>query len=184
MGVKGPEGSIAHQAHELDEVLRFVGKAIFDGNHKDLKKDANNFMRNYGDKAHKGAPFQVRDIDWKELADTCRTGQDSAPGLDGWHASDLKFLSDQCFVYLAIMYNNIENGAPWPNDMHITRGVFLSKDPNKTEDPNMYRCLKITSIFFRKWGANRIGGLKQWIAQWDHDAINAGVPGKSAQDAW
>jgi len=184
MGEKCQEGSIAHQPHELDEVLRFVGKTIFDGNHKDLKKDAKHFMKNYGDKAHESVPFQVGDIHWKELAETCRNGQDSAPGLDGWHASDLKFLSDQCFIYLAIMYNNIEGGASWPKDMLITRGVFLSKDPNKTEDPNMYRCLKITSIFFRKWGSNRMGCLKQWIAQWDHDAINAGVPGKSAQDAW
>ena len=64
-----------------------------------------------------------------------------------------------------------------------TRTVFLSKDPEKTDDPLAYRGLKITSAIYRKWASTRLRALAPWVAQWDHPALPV-VGGKGAQDAW
>ena len=101
-----------------------------------------------------------------------RSGRDSIPGLDGWHASDLKYLSDLAIKLLAGLLNSIEKGAPWPNHMFETRAVFLSKDSSRTDDPMAYRVLKITSIFYRKRGSCRMRDLDPWIRKWDLPGIH------------
>ena len=65
-----------------------------------------------------------------------------------------------------------------------TRAVFLSKDPEDTQNPLAYRVLKITSGWYRKWASYHVNHLTDWIKDWDVPELYAGTPGKGAQDAW
>jgi hypothetical protein len=112
------------------------------------------------------------------------SGRKSAAGLDGWSAADLAILSDHAYSLLVDLLNAIELGyADWPPNMLHTRAVFLSKDPDNTDDPLAYRGLKITSCIYRKWASNRLHSMEEWICQWDHAALHV-ISGKGAQDAW
>jgi hypothetical protein len=82
------------------------------------------------------------------------------------------------------MLNKIEKGADWPEHMYQTRAVFLSKDHNQTSNPLCYRILKITSIWYRKWGSTRMRDLDVWVNGWNVPELFSGVPEKGAQDAW
>ncbi len=107
--------------------------------------------------------------------------EESAAGLDGWAAQGLDLLSHYAFQLIVDMLNT---RARWPKAMLATRAVLLSKDPADTASPLAYRILKITSGIYRKWGSTRLKNLQDWIALWGEEAINAGVPGKGAADAW
>ena len=142
MGDNKPKGSIVTDPKQVDEVLRAALWNIFKGNNTDLLKAACDFMHDYGHLCFRADEYKVDDIEWQDIAEIFRNGQDSSPGLDGWHASDLKYLSDLACKLLTGMFNKIEKGAPWPDHMLQTRAVFLSKDPNNTTNPLNYRILK------------------------------------------
>ena len=82
------------------------------------------------------------------------------------------------------MLNTIEAGAPWPDGTDAGRLVHLAKDPNAAEDPLAYRPLLILPNIYRRWAAYRLQSMDAWILSWATDAIFAGVPGLSAEDAW
>ena len=119
---------------------------MFKGNHKDLNKDACDFMHTYGQKCYHEHQYEIDDIKALDLMTTFLICQDSGAGLDGWHASDLKYLSLYACSIIADFYNAIERGALWPARMMHTRAVFLSKDEGKTDDPMAYRILKVSSV--------------------------------------
>ena len=101
--------------------------------------------------------FDLGDITVHEFKATCQKSSKSAPGLDGWAAADLSILSDKAYGILVVFLNAIEQEKlQWPTNMHQTRTVFLSKDPEKTDDPLAYRGLKITSATYRKWASTRL----------------------------
>ena len=67
---------------------------------------------------------------------TCQTGQKSAAGLDGWSAAGLSILSDKAYAIIVDFLNAIEEDRlEWPEFMRHPRTVFLSKDPDRTDDP-------------------------------------------------
>jgi hypothetical protein len=133
---------------------------------------------------HKAKTFDIGEIVYEDFRELCLRGGDSAPGLDGWSNKDIALLSDKAIRLIVKFLNAIEQGAPWPDNMRQTRAVFLSKDPNDTANPLAYRALKITSTIYRKWGTYRNRTLTDWVMSWDDKAINSGVPGKGATDAW
>jgi hypothetical protein len=128
--------------------------------------------------------FIVHDVTGQDLRDACSQGLGSAGGLDGWCARDLALLSDHAFDLLAMMCNRLEQGARWPQATRKVRAVFLNKDPEDIANPLAYRVLKVSSGVYRKWGSMRLRHLEEWQRQWDHEFVNAGVPDKSAQNAW
>ena len=95
----------------------------------------------------------------------------------------MALLSDNGLQLIVDILNLIEEGAEWPKSSQVARAVFLPKDPDDTQNPLKYRILKITSAYYRRWASTRNQQLEEWIKLWDHPAINAGVPGKGAQDA-
>ena len=68
--------------------------------------------------------------------------------------------------------------------MKQTQAVFFSKDPNDTANPLAHRALKITSAIYRKWATYRNTSLEEWTMSWEDKAINSGIPGRGATDAW
>ena len=133
---------------------------------------------------YKAHEFKIQDLRVDDFMHQCKQDIDTAPGLDGWAAKDLELLSKQAFRLIVDLLNHIEQGGTWPKAMLATRVVFLCKDAKDASNPLAYRILKITSGIYRKWASTRIENLTAWIQRWDDQALNAGVPGKGAVDAW
>ena len=185
MGQGKPKGSITSKPQEIDSILRRAWGKIFHGNEGDLEASAAQVMSKYQKYIVKLPEFQIAKIDAEEFKTFCRNSESSAAGLDGWSARDIAILSDHALDWLIRLLDQVEEGKmQWPEHMLVTRAVFLSKDPDDTDNPMKYRILKITSAIYRKWASYRTQCLQAWIQQWVDEAINSGVPGKGAQDAW
>ena len=182
-GLDKPVGSFTSDPKEVDLILRHVWGSITDGNVADLSGATNLFWDKYGRYCHEALECMIGDLSVDDFKRTCLADKESAAGLDGWAARDIALLSDLAISLIVKMLNAIQKGAPWPEHMLHTRAVFLSKDPNKTDDPLAYRILKITSGWYRKWATCRNRDLRKWIATWDCPELNSGVSGKGAQDA-
>ena len=181
---KRPKGTLATEHAEIDEILRKTWQNITNGTEKDLDEVAETFMEKYSKHIVNKPEFKLDDLTFEELRDVCRVNTESAPGLDGWTPKDIGILSDEALKWIVKMLNKIEKGAPWPQHLHETRAVFLSKNAEDTQNPLEYRILKITTAWYRRWATARVKSLEKWIEEWDHPALNAGVPGKGALDAW
>ena len=58
-------------------------------------------------------------------------------------------LSDNTYDWLASMLQLVEEGQPWPKEVNQAKAAYLSKDPDKAEDPLEYRLLYL-------YGYNRL----------------------------
>jgi ribonuclease HI len=179
-----PVGSYATHPVERDEILHSAWDPITHGNVKDTALAAKQFFAKHSKHITRLPEYKLDNLSVESFKKTCQAGKKSAAGLDGWSSADLSILSDKSYGILVDFLNCIEHGqVKWPEHMRQTRTVFLSKDPNKTDDPLCYRGLKITSCIYRKWASNRLHALDEWVEQWDHPALHV-VGGKGAMDAW
>ena len=119
-----------------------------------------------------------------ELKASCCAAQRSAAGLDHFSPEDFSILYDETYVWLTHLLNDIESGAPWPDDLTTGRTAFLSKDPDKVEDPLAYRVLLILPVLYRRWASTRLNTLRPWVRSWQLDGMFAGIEGFGAEDAW
>jgi hypothetical protein len=177
-----PKGSYTTDPQEIDDELHYTWDPITDG-FKVINRVAN-FIKKYSSFIYTQCEYQINDLESDDFIRCCRAKKDSAAGLDGWSASDVALVSDNGLRFISKMLNKIEKGADWPEHMYQTRAVFLSKDHNQTSNPLCYRILKITSIWYRKWGSTRMRDLDVWVNGWNVPELFSGVPEKGAQDAW
>ena len=179
-----PVGSITTDPSEVDSIVQHAYGRIYAGNFIDEEVGVASFMHTYDEHLFKSAEFVVQPIDAQELMDTCTASKPSAGGMDGVSPEDLTILPYIFFVHFAFLLNAIEHGKAWPAGMLHGRTAFLQKDPStQTFDPLDFRVLLILSVFYRKWAAHRLWCLRDWISLWDIPELNAGVPGKGAEDA-
>ena len=85
---------------------------------------------------------------------------------------------------VAILLNQIEEGAPWPASALHARVVFLEKEGAQIGKITIYRPLTITAPLYRCWGTMRLEDCADWVESWSLKEMHAGVPGKGATDAW
>ncbi len=175
-GVGKEKGTIATDPREIDTILHTVWEKITWGNFVDPLADAAAFIAKYKEHIFRSPEFEISDITVEDFRLQCQFDLNSAPGLDGWSASDLELLSDGAYQLLVDLLNSIEKGPPWPKAMLATRAVCRS------HNPLAYRILKITSGVYRKWGSMRMRQLQPWVELWDDEALHSGVPGKGAAD--
>ena len=91
-------------------------------------------------------------------------------------------LSMNAYGYLADMFNAIENGASWPEQLTSAGAAFLSKNPNDELNPLAYRVLLMLPALYRMLSKTRLRHLPPWIAEWAMPEMHAGVEGRGAQD--
>ena len=91
--------------------------------------------------------------------------------------ADLKLLSPEACKRLAAFFNMIEAGAPWPEQLSLTRAAFLAKEEDSDLDPMDYRVLLMLPSVYRRWGKIRLAHLKPWISTWDLQQVYAGIEG-------
>ena len=115
---------------------------------------------------YKGKRAKIDTITAEDLQTTAMTTKETAAGLDQWAPADVKMLSTKAFKYLADMLNDIEGGAPWPEQLNIARAAFLSKGSEDELNPLAYRVLLMLPAVYRMWSKTRLRHLQAWIAEW------------------
>ena len=104
--------------------------------------------------------------------------------MDGWSPKELSFLPIGACNKIAIMFNQIEKGAPWPRPTEHARVAFLEKEGAQVGKVMSYRPLAISASIYRSWASLRLEDMDEWIRTWALPETFAGVPGKGANDAW
>ena len=88
------------------------------------------------------------------------------------------------FSNIAVMFNMIEEGAPWPRSAPHARSCFLQKDGTEVGQVTSYRILTIASPLYRCYAAMRLADMDSWVQSWALPEMFAGVSGRGAVDAW
>ena len=128
--------------------------------------------------------FAINRITGQQLSEVLKQVKPSAQGLDHIFAQDLKLLNTVALDWLAALYNNIEEGAPWPEPCLQVRTAYLSKPDGDPFKPQDYRNLSITSVTYRLWATTRLRDITPWAESWRIPGIFAGLPGVGAEEAW
>ena len=105
-GPKGhAKGTIATSPKEVDSILRQVLGMIYDGNVKDPKKTARDYMRNYDRYIFKQKAAKISPMRGEDLEETAAEMRESATGLDNWAPAELKMLPRIARDQLATLIN-------------------------------------------------------------------------------
>ena len=194
-----PPGTIATHPDEVDNIAIQAGKSIYDGNVRNVSALVTSFLSKYGrfiptlsaalpfttNGSHPNhRHFAINRITGQQLSEVLKQVKPSAQGLDHIFAQDLKLLNTVALDWLAALYNNIEEGAPWPEPCLQVRTAYLSKPDGDPFKPQDYRNLSITSVTYRLWATTRLRDITPWAESWRIPGIFAGLPGVGAEDAW
>ncbi len=153
IGASGqPIGSYTTNPAEVDSIAKEAWQQIYQSNVEDMAAAVTNFVCKYGAFIFTSAPWTVSPKLGDEVRDVCIHGKKTAAGMDKWEPAELALLSDELFEMVAMLLNTIEEGAPWPDGTLHARAAYLSKDPNRMDDPLAFRVLLILAILYRKWG--------------------------------
>ena len=128
--------------------------------------------------------YVIKPITGEELMATCTKAKVTVAGLDNWEPAELAMLSLKSFTLLATMFNLIEACRPWPDGMQHAKAAYLSKGPNRVDDPLAYRVLMILPSSYRRWATHRLKDLQPWTEKWAMNEIYAGVGSNGAEDTW
>ena len=99
----------------------------------------------------------------------------SAAGMDSWEPAEIALLSPALFAKVAMLYNLIEAVADWPAGTNHARAAYLSKDPDKADDPLAYRVLLILPALYRVYGTIRLHSMQEWSDHWSLTEMYAGA---------
>ena len=178
-------GTLTSDPIELDNIVHEAYDPIFEGNIEDQNAHADSFIAKRHDTLFTSPTFAIEPIVDIKLMDMCHHGPFTSGGESGFCPRDLSILPLAAFTWWAYLLNAIEAGCQWPSGVLHARSSFLSKTPlEPSYDPLDYRLLLILDIFYRQWCKYRLQSLCPWIKLWTIDGLFAGIPGRSAEDAW
>ena len=81
----------------------------------------------YCSTVYKRKPFEVEDITAEMVQESFIRTHESAGAFDGWSPKELSLLSFKTYGHIAVLLDEIENGAPWPRSFVHARVVFLEE---------------------------------------------------------
>ena len=97
------KGTLATDEREFDIIAHKAWDEITYGAKGDLQEIADAFIKKYSHVLIRREEFKIADLDKDSFIKTCRVPTKSAPGIDGWHPSDLVLLSDNALGWLVEM---------------------------------------------------------------------------------
>ena len=99
-----------------------------------------------------------------------------APGLDGWSVAELRLLPDELLDLVAELFEAVEGGAPWPDELCAPEGLLLPKGgADEAADPLSRRPVWLFPMLYRVWAAGRAHTMASWVASWAGDAHGLGA---------
>ena len=87
-------------------------------------------------------------------------------------------------IWVAVLYNLIEDWCSWPKSTRHARIAYLEKEGSKPGEVMSYRPLTVTTPVCRRWATMRLRAMEQWIVTWVLPEMFAGVAQQGAVDAW
>ena len=80
----------------------------------------------------------------------------------------------------------VETEGRWPDQFRVAKATCLAKtaDAEPFADPLKQRILLVTHSVYRLWARCRLSQIDRWTERWAQDEMFAGIPGRSAEDAW
>ena len=102
----------------------------------------------------------VQKIDAKMVYESSSQMAESAGSLDGCRPKELSLFSKTICEKVAIMLNQIEEGAPWSRSSMHARVVYLEKEGAGVGEAMSYRPLTITAPLYRCWATLRLASLE------------------------
>lgn len=126
------------------------------GNVEDHEKLVYDYKEKYKEYIYYGKKAIIEDLTAEDLQRTARVTNETAAVLDQWASADLKMLPLKAYGYLADLLNDVEKGAPCPEQLRNARAAFLSKDPEDELNPLAYRVLLMLAALYRMWSNTRL----------------------------
>ena len=71
--------------------------------------------------------YQLDDSTEDDVYNHFKHATKSAAAMDGWHPKGFSYLSREVCTRIAILFNQIEKGAPWPSSTRHARVVYFEK---------------------------------------------------------
>ena len=182
--LQNDQGHLTGNPTDMDELLRSKWGGVMEGNSDSHVHTLLTYLAKYRNLLFRSTATQLAPLTGKDLMDTCLQSSISAGGMDGWGTEEFRLMPLVFFEWAATVLNMIETGDPWPADLLHHRSSCLLKDPNTPYNPLSYRILKIMPVLYRRWASTRLRHLGPWIQTWQLDSMFAGLPDRSADDAW
>ena len=157
---------------------------IFNGAVKCIESTVEAFLDKYRRYIYMAPEFELQEITGQRVMESFARTKDSAGSMDGWTPKEMSLLSAKVYDKIAIMLNQIEKGAKWPQSATHAKVGYLEKAGAVMGKVMSYRPLTITCPLYRCYATMRLEDLQGWIRSWALSEIHAGVPGVGAVDAW
>jgi len=180
----GKPGELTSNPQDIDAVVKRTWQAIHGGIGGAIGEAIEAYLHKYSRYIIKSKVFEVPAITGERVYEAFSKTKDSAGALDGWQPKEMSLLALEVCEEIAIMLNQIEQGAEWPKSAVHARVVFLEKEGAPVGKITSYRPLTITAPIYRCWATMRLEDMHDWVGHWALDEMHAGVPGKGAVDAW
>ena len=180
----GKRGELTSNPQDIDAVVKRAWQSIHEGIGGNVKDAIGTFLNTYNRYIAKPKHFQVRELTGQRVLESFSRTKESAGAMDGWAPKEMSLLSLATCTEIAILLNQVEEGAPWPASALHARVVFLEKEGAQVGKLTSYRPLTITAPLYRCWGTMRLEDCADWVDSWALPEMYAGVPGKGAADAW
>jgi hypothetical protein len=78
-------------------------------------------------------PLPAWDVD--EFLSLLNQAPDRAAGLDAWAPRHWKHMTRRAALWLLCLFNLLEDGCAWPDQLQHAKAVFISKPTTAWEDP-------------------------------------------------
>jgi ribonuclease HI/endonuclease/exonuclease/phosphatase family metal-dependent hydrolase len=95
-----------------------------------------------------------------------RMAKRKASGLDGWTVAELRLLPDELLGLIVLMFEAIEAGGSWPEQLKEPEGLLLPKGVGDLGDPMDRRPIWLLPMLYRVWAAGRAQLFARWRASW------------------
>ena len=177
------KGTVATQPREVDSIVRKIYGKIYAGNSNNQAKLAKDYMREYDRYIYKAPEATMEDMTGDDLQTSLAHAKETAAGMDQFAPGDFKLLPMVALDHLADLFNIIEKGGRWPQQMEKARAAFMAKDEDDPLNPLAYPVLLMLPSAYFLWTRTRLRHMQPWVAQWATDEMFAGVEGQGAADA-
>ena len=90
---------------------------------------------------------------------------DTASGVDGWSAAELRMLPATAWDALADVLTAVENEGKWPKQL-LTSAITYIEKAQGGSTPQDFRPLTVTPVIYRIWAKLRCRQMSPWQAEW------------------
>ena len=171
---------------EVDKGIRDAWDTIRNGNADHPKTLVDKFIGKYAKYMCIGSGMHVAPLTGDDIMVAAAAANNSSAGADGLLPQDLKLMTPNAADMLARLLNSIESLGKWPECFRLAKATCLAKTAEQSAfaDPLKQRILVVTHCVYRLWARVRLCHVEDWVKRWATEDMFAGLPGRSAQEAW